>query len=252
MSSRAELELTYKVANAPINLYPYPHFFIRDVFPPDYYDALQAMLPDPEAMLPIEEVRKLKGYKERFVLEFSPAQLASLPEEKRAFWSDMHQWLVGGNFARMLMGKFGQYISQRYSGQPDVGFYDEALLVQDTTNYALGPHSDATRKVLTLLFYLPKDLSQSHLGTSIYLPKDRDFRCPGGPHYKHEKFDRLWTMPFVPNSLFVFLKTDRSFHGVEPVTDPDVRRWLLLYDIFARKVEPAVAAPDAGAAPTPV
>jgi hypothetical protein len=58
-------------------------------------------------------------------------------------------------------------------------------------------------------------------------------------------------MPFVPNSLFVFLKTDRSFHGVEPVTDPDVRRWLLLYDIFARKVEPGAVAPGAGAAPSP-
>ncbi len=39
-------------------------------------------------------------------------------------------------------------------------------------------------------------------------------------------------MPFAPNSLFVFLKTDSSFHGVEPVSDPDTRRWLLLYDIF--------------------
>jgi hypothetical protein len=31
MSSRAELELSYKVGNAPINLYPFPHFFIQNV-----------------------------------------------------------------------------------------------------------------------------------------------------------------------------------------------------------------------------
>jgi hypothetical protein len=241
MSSRAELELTYKVGNAPINVFPYPHFYIRDVFPQDFYDALQAMLPDPQAMSPIADVRPVKGYKERFVLEFKPEQLAVLPEEKRAFWMDLHSWLVGGRFARLLLSKFNHYISQRFEGQAGVGFYDEALLVQDTTNYKLGPHSDAPRKVITLLFYLPKDLSQQHLGTSIYIPKDLDFRCPGGPHYKHEAFDRMWTMPFVPNSLFVFLKTDRSFHGVEPVTDPDTRRWLLLYDIFV-KTDPAKAA----------
>ncbi|MGZ5035782.1 MAG: hypothetical protein ACXWG8_05370 [Usitatibacter sp.] len=237
MSSRAELELTYKVANAPINVYPYPHFYIRDVFPQDYYDALQRMLPDPAAMLPIEQVRALKGYKERFVLDFTPERLATLPEEKAAFWSDLHSWLVGGSFARVVLAKFGQYLAQRFQGQTDIGYYDEALLVQDTTDYRLGPHSDAPRKVVTFLFYLPKDDSQSHLGTSIYLPKDREFRCPGGPHHPRENFERLWTMPFLPNSLFVFLKGDRSFHGVEKVSDPGVRRWLLLYDIFARKVE---------------
>ena len=88
------------------------------------------------------------------------------------------------------------------------------------------------RKVITLLFYLPKDESQRHLGTSIYLPKDREFRCPGGPHYSREGFERIVTMPFLPNSLFVFLKTNNSFHGVEPVQDPDTRRWLLLYDLY--------------------
>ena len=81
---------------------------------------------------------------------------------------------------------------------------------------------------------LPKDLSQEHLGTSMYLPKDRDFRCPGGPHHPHAQFDRVWTMPFRPNSLFAFVKTSASFHGVEPVSDPDARRWLLLYDIYAK------------------
>ena len=238
MSSHAELHLAYQVANAPVNLFPYPHFFVQDAFPRDYYDTLQAMLPDPTAMLPIEEVRAVKGYKERFVLEFKGDHLAALPEAKRAFWEDMHKWMVGGRFARLLLNKFGPFISQRFQGKA-VSFYDEALLVQDTTNYKLGPHSDAPRKVITLLFYLPKDLSQEHLGTSMYVPKDGEFRCPGGPHYPHDMFDRVRTMPFLPNSLFVFLKTDLSFHGVEPVQDPDCRRWLLLYDIFHRAGEAA-------------
>ena len=55
MYSSAEVELTYKFANAPILGFPYPHFFIQDVFPQDFYDRLQASIPDPSVMIPIEE-----------------------------------------------------------------------------------------------------------------------------------------------------------------------------------------------------
>jgi hypothetical protein len=50
----------------------------------------------------------------------------------------------------------------------------------------------------------------------------------------HHGFLKLTTMPFKPNSLFAFVKGDNSFHGVEPVTDPDTKRWLLLYDVFTK------------------
>lgn len=234
MSSSAELQLAYKVSNAPINLFPYPHFVVNDVFPADFYAELQRMLPRPDLMRTLKEARGVSGYDERFVFEFKPEQLAMLERAQREFWQAMHGWLVGGRFAHLMLSKFSPFIQQRFGANPAVRFHDEALLVNDVTNYKLGPHTDAPRKVLTLLFYLPPDDSLKHLGTSIYLPKDRDFRCPGGPHHAHEMFDRVWTVPFLPNSLFVFFKNEVSFHGVEPVKDEGVRRWLLLYDIFHR------------------
>ena len=232
MSSSAELHLTYKLANEPFRPFPYPHFFIREAFPADFYARMQAMLPDPKALLTLEQARNVKGYEERFVLSFKEEQLAALTAEQRAFWSELHEWLMGGGFARLVLGKFAPYVNQRFPDRSGISFYNEALLVQDTTNYKLGPHTDSPRKVITLLFYLPKDLSQRHLGTSMYVPKDREFRCSGVAHYGHEAFDRVWTAPFEPNSLLAFFKTDFSFHGVEPVKDPDCRRWLLLYDIY--------------------
>ena len=231
MSSAADLQPCDKVANAELKIYPYPHFFVQDVFSPEYYAQIQAMLPEPSDMRPIGEVRPVVGYPERFVLNFKGPQFQSLPPHKQAFWRDLHKWLVGGRFCHVVMSKFGHYMTERFGAGP-VSLRDEALLVQDITNYKLGPHTDTLRKVITLLFYLPKDTSQAHLGTSIYLPKDPAFRCPGGPHHPHENFERLETMPFLPNSLFAFFKTDNSFHGVEPVADPDTRRWLLLYDLY--------------------
>ncbi len=232
MFSDAELQLAYKVANAPFAIFPFPHFYVQDVFPPAFYAGLQRNLPEPGDMLPILQARQLKGYDERFVLGVNPRELAVLPDGKRKFWTDMMGWLVGGNFRSLVMKKFEPYIGHRFAGQEDVEFYDEALLVQDITNYKLGPHTDAMRKVVTMLFYLPADDSQRHLGTSIYIPNDPKFFCPGGPHHRRENFSLLHTNPFMPNALFAFFKTNNSFHGVEPVKDPGTRRWLLLYDIF--------------------
>jgi len=71
----------------------------------------------------------------------------------------------------------------------------------------------------------------AHLGTSLYVPKDPQFTCPGGPHHDFELFRRVHTMEYLPNTLFAFMKTPDSFHGVEPITQPEVQRDLLLYDI---------------------
>lgn len=239
MFSDAELQLAYKVGNVPFNMFPYPHFYVPDVFPADFYRRLQQNLPDPAAMIPIEQARRVRGYKERFVLGLDDDNLATLPAAKQAFWSDLAGWLVGQNFGQLVLRKFQPFIEQRFGGRTDMQFEEEALLVQDVTNYKLGPHTDAPRKVVTMLFYLPPDNSQLHLGTSIYLPRDPAFTCPGGPHHPHDQFARLHTNPFAPNSLFAFFKTDNSFHGVEPVADPDCRRWLLLYDIYVRENAPA-------------
>lgn len=235
----AELHLAYKVGNVPFNMFPYPHFYLQNVFPPDFYQEIQKHLPDPQAMVPIERARGLKGYDERFVMDLGKKGLASLPEDKRAFWAAVNDMMVvRAGFGTLVFDKFKPFIQQRFAGRTDIEFHSEALLVQDITNYKLGPHTDAGRKVVTILFYLPADESQMHLGTSLYLPKDSSFTCPGGPHYNREDFLRLHTNSFAPNSMFAFFKTDNSFHGVEPVGDPDTRRWLLLFDIFVREKAP--------------
>jgi hypothetical protein len=236
----AELHMAYRVGNVPFNMFPYPHFYLQDVFPADFYQQIQRNIPDSQAMIPLEQARGTKGYDERFVLNISKKGTTALSSEKSEFWNAMHHWLVvKGNFGTLIFEKFKPFIQQRFANRTNVEFYSEALLVQDITNYKLGPHTDADRKVVTMLFYLPADDSQKHMGTSLYLPNDPEFTCPGGPHYNRNKFQRLHTNPFLPNSMFAFFKTDNSFHGVEPVGDPGTKRWLLLYDIFYRETAPA-------------
>jgi hypothetical protein len=235
MSSDVELAMAYNVANAPLRFYPYPHIYVPDVFPASFYSEIQQNIPDPAAMIPIEQARPVRGYKERFVMEIASEHVDALPEAQKVFWKDFSTWLLSGRFMNLMLQKFSPFVQQRFKGTQNPHFYNEGLLVEDITKYALGPHTDSPRKVLTFLFYLPKDESQAHLGTSIYVPRDATFTCPGGPHYTFDNFQRVATMPFKPNALFAFVKTNNSFHGVEPVTDPDTKRWLLLYDIYIRQ-----------------
>jgi hypothetical protein len=235
MLSDVGLHVIYKIANAPIRLFPYPHMMVRDVFPPDFYQEIRAHLPPRNALQTIKSLGMVTGTgtfsEARWVLPLVPNKIDGIDEPFRSFWNGVASWLVGGAFGTHMMPKFGAMLEQRFGDLRKAQFFDEGYVVQDYTNYALGPHTDAPKKVLTFLFYLPADESQSHLGTSIYVPKDPQFVCAGGPHYPFDGFRRVITMPYLPNSLFAFVKTNNSFHGVEPVTGTEARRDLLAYDV---------------------
>jgi hypothetical protein len=55
--------------------------------------------------------------------------------------------------------------------------------------------------------------------------------------YPFDRFRRVLTMEYLPNTLFAFMKTPDSFHGVEPIAEPDVQRDLLLYDIKVQQAQ---------------
>lgn len=235
-SFAAGLHAEYRVANAPLQDWPYPHFYVRDVFPQDFYAELQRNLPDPSALTSLEKTGRTMGVRERYTMKLGEDRLPGVTEAQHQFWRRLAQWAFGGRFGSLVLGKFSAVVNQRLKDTAGMEITDELLLVNDRTGYRLGPHTDAPSKVISLLFYLPADERFAGYGTSIYLPKDPGFTCAGGPHYSYEIFDRLVTMPFVPNSVFGFVKTDHSFHGVERIEAPGVERWLLLYDLRLREI----------------
>lgn len=257
MSSDVKLHVLYQIANAPIKPFPFPHIHVQDVFPPDFYRELRAHLPPAEAYQDLKALNRVgAGYPDtRLVMVITPENVQALPEPSRSFWDGTAQWLLGGAFGQVMTSKFAEFLEQRFGDLRQARFHDEALLVQDYSTYSLGPHTDSPAKVLSFLFYLPPDDSLAHLGTSIYVPKDPGFTCPGGPHHRFEMFDRMMTMPFLPNTMFAFLKTHNSFHGVEPIQEAGIRRDLLLYDIKVqdppelRRQAPAAAQPVASPSP---
>jgi hypothetical protein len=248
MSFDVEEFALYRIANAQVRRHPFPHFFVSPVFPPDYYVELLSRLPPIEWLKPIDETgsvqalagasrAQIQAYASRFIADLADLEEREQQDDARAgFWAGLAQWMMSDRFRALVLEKFRPDMAGRFGSGAAVSTDIDARLVRDFTTYSIGPHTDTPRKLVSLLFYLPRDESMSHLGTSIYAAHDASFRCEGNRHHGYQGFKRVATMPYLPNSLFAFFKTDYSFHGVDPITDGNVERNLLLYNIYVQAV----------------
>ena len=182
------------------------------------------------------------SYAERFCLDLlNPDGVGKQPPQPE-FWRDMAQWMGNGDLTNLLLAKFRSAANERFAKGATLEFQLDMRLFRDFTHYAIGPHTDTPRKLMSLLFYLPRDDSMRELGTSIYVPLEPGFTCDGTSHYAFEDFRKLYTAPFRPNTLFGFFKNAQAFHGVEPVVSPNVVRDSLQYNLYINKYMPPVAA----------
>ena len=248
-----EEHVIYQIANAPMRTYPFPHLYVEEVFPRDFYAGLRRNWPTADQLVSLRSTgRVYPGYSaERFVMPLRKDEVDKLPHEARVLWTELAEWLVVKHrFLQSVIEKFDAHVRQRFGERlAEVGFYGESLVVRDRTNYTLGPHTDAPHRLVSLLFYCPDDESRKHLGTSIYTPIEPGFTCTGEEHHPYDRFRKVMTMEYRPNTLFAFFKTDHSFHGVEPIGDAEVLRDLLLYDIRVEEAPAAERAPEAEARP---
>lgn len=203
---RAVIEhVIYRLRNAALLAYPFPHFVATDVFPPDYYASLAQAArcadyaPDPDG----------KYANRQFA---SPSNILGL-----------------AGFATAEFVRHALSIFRPFFGAREFSVATELRLVADAPGYKIGPHTDAAWKLISLLFYLPTDATRPDLGTSIYVPRDPSFTCPGGPHHDFEQFVQVGTAPYVPNACLGFWKTERAFHGVMPAT---AHRNVLLWNAY--------------------
>jgi hypothetical protein len=195
---------------------PFPWFFAQNVFPPDVYASLLAQLDD-----------KIDYHTEKFANRtFSEADFPEL------------KFMYSPDFLREVLHLFLPSVQKRFGGG-NLTFTREIRMIRDQKDYKIGPHTDAAWKVVSLLFYMPRDESMRDYGTAIYVPRHPDFTCEGGPHYKFDPepgvspgFKEIWRAPFLPNTCLGFFKTNKSFHGVPPIPT-EVRRDVLLYNIYS-------------------
>lgn len=202
----------YKLRNAQISEYPFPHFYVEDVFPADFYSQLLASLPGEEEYAPLSG-----GYANR------KATQAQIP---------LVEGMMSADFGRNVLQIFSRHFYDRFPNQSRPNFRQELRFIRDSEGYKIGPHTDAPQKVISLLFYLPCSDADLDCGTGIYVPNDGQMTCVGGPHHKFEGFQEVFRAPYAPNSCFGFWKQANSWHAVEKIEKP-IKRDVLLFNLYA-------------------
>ena len=247
-SSASQGPLAHVIARlraAEVVAEPYPHYYLENVFPDDFYQALLRHLPEATAYENLFEITTLKldHFRHRDQRSLNDGWTDALPAELRDFWNGFNEWFYGADLAEAVLDSFAEPLRTRFSEKgawPSVSV--ESQLIRHRAGYFLGPHSDLNTKLVVLLLYLASDESASQLGTSLYRPKAPGFSCPHSAHYPFEDFVKVKTAPYKPNSALAFLRSDVSFHGVEPLSEQDVAscsRDLIQYVIYDRHAREA-------------
>lgn len=226
--------IVQRIASATVVEAPFPHAVIEGLLPAPLYERLLDGWPAGDAWLPISAYGG-GDYEDRVAIDLGDAsRLRHMPEEVAGRWQELREAVAADAVRSALLKLFVPVIKPRLRQLVPTGPIrtgTATLLLQDRELYAIGPHTDTPMKLVTGLLYFARANENRHAGTSLYAPKDASFSCEGGPHYPFEMFDRLATIPYVRNNLFVFACSNRSFHGVEPLRDLSEPRRLLDIDI---------------------
>jgi hypothetical protein len=224
-----------------VMLEPFPHYYLENVFPSEYYRALLNYLPGSNVYQTLFDVSSLKfdNFRYRYQRDLNEGWTDILPRELRNFWSDFNGWFLSSQLAQAALDSFAEALRARIGEKQSWPAASvEAQLIRHGAGYFLKPHSDLHTKLVVFLVYLAPDDSAAHLGTSLYRPKDPGFRCPDSSHYPFEHFVKVKTLPYKPNSLLGFVRSDISFHGVELLSEKDCTscsRDLIQYVVYDKQ-----------------
>ena len=215
----------YAVINALPKVWPFRHLILEDFLHPALYAALTVedygrgliQRPHPAHMTETAETQRhaLQIHHPDDVADLGAPSLAQL-------WHT----LTDSRLTELLIQKFADEIAKRHGTQRLPTTFGIEV-IEDRTGYALKPHTDALRKLVTVLVYLAEPGADESLGTAIYAmndPKAFAGSFPDGARFPREYLGLAKTVPYRPNTALIFAPGAHSFHGVEAVAAGTARR----------------------------
>src|ERR1700722_562731 len=204
------------IDSAPSFETPFYHLVLDRVFPDDTYAAILANLPEAIDYRPMHGRSKghdlTDGTHTRVKIDVFPEYIRHLPPEKRALWDVVGQALCSAQVRDAFMRRLAPALERRFGpNHASTGMYPIPVLTRDIPGYLITPHTDTRWKGITVQLYLPRDSSNSHIGT-IFHDKRADGSC--GPKAKQ--------MTFAPNTGYAFAVGTDTWHSADTV-GPEVK-----------------------------
>jgi hypothetical protein len=219
---------------------PYPLIVFRDFFPADFYRLLLRRFPDNDRFV------QLNGEGTRRQYSLYDERTEPGTEEGRAAWGIVRRVLSSPEIAAALRTKLDAGFRIRAKGSREgwpIPMFPRPVLYADLDGYAIKPHPDTRRKVLTMQIYLPADDSQRDLGTTIYKISPMGLFA-----WKSYGLAKDKTLPFLPNTGYAFVVIHpaysllkSSWHGREAISVPVERPRLSILNTYYREPEQAGA-----------
>lgn len=199
---------------AVVDLDPFPHFYIRDFLAENIYSQLRRNFPEDDQFKRSDAKRtsNVAALLHRRKIQLVDETISSWNRESSTIFGAISNVFRSRDFSLCVQAQFEAQIADRY-GQKYLPTFTRVELNRDEDGYEIKPHTDAPHKVFTLIFYLPDDDTNSAFGTYIYQPKVKSFTSEAPTQFDSNLFEIRKALPYKPNTVFGFMKTDRSFHG---------------------------------------
>jgi hypothetical protein len=222
------------ILNAQLFERPYPLILFRNFFPGEFYRRLLQRFPE------VDRFVGLNGDSTRREYHLYDERSDPGSEEGRAAWGIVRRVLSSGEVASALRTKLDAGFRVRAKGSREgwpIPMHPRPVLYTDLNGYAIKPHPDTRRKVLTMQIYLPADDSQRELGTAIYKISPK-----GVFAWKSYGLVKDKTVPFLPNSGYAFVVIHpaysllrSSWHGREAISVPVEKPRLSILNTYYRE-----------------
>ena len=194
-------------ADAFANTKPYPFINPAGLLTDDGYARLLENQLDVSLLNPSFNRKRSHGQysHDRYVLEYQP-ELEFVP----AAWKDFIAELQGSEYS--------QFIKRLYRCR---SFHLNMHWHYAPTGCGVSPHCDSIHKMGSHIFYLNTvdDWDPSWGGQTLVLDDHGRFDTNSAPAF--EDFDNIISSECVGNYSTLFLRRDRSWHGVRELTCPD-------------------------------
>lgn len=213
---------------------PSPHFIVDDALNKSDFDAVIDVLPDPSSMHIVSSfsLPALSEYRDRYSILMEDL----IESDHSTVWSELYGLLSSNELEEHTRLRLEPHLTVEARRRLPRRLAPQVWLHCDLAGSYLRPHTDSPNVACVVLLYLKSQVPVPEIGTALYRPIAESAEVVSAPvdsamNYKHEDrslFVQTDTVDFVPNRLWGQLRTDFSFHGLEPVPAHAAPRYLAI------------------------